>query len=179
MMRTVRAFSAVLLVVSGIAVADGGGSFTVKGKTTVLKSAYAYSRPDPFDASKQTTVIVFSERVMDTAKINAATDRVTALSHATDDFVAGQEHRSAAVEIYIARDDPKFPVQQIGFDLPGLSSSASTGPDNYTLQLKRNDGKRIEGTLKSTKEAAKTADHGGFFDLQFALDVASTTPGPK
>jgi hypothetical protein len=179
MMWTARACSIILLAVSGIAVAAGGGTFTVMGTTTALMSAYAYSRPDPFDASKQTTVIVFSERELDTAKINAATDRVSALSHATDDLTAGQEHRSAAVEIFIARDDPRHPVQQIGFDLPGLSSSASTGPDNYTLQLKRNDGMRIEGTFKSTKESAKNAEHGGFFDLHFELDVASTSTNPK
>ena len=165
-----RAFPVVLLAV-GIAVADGGGTFTVKGKTTNLKSAYAYSCPDPFDQAKQSTVIVFSERVIDTAKIDAATDRKGALAHAVNEFDMGKEERPANVEIYIARNDPGFPVQQIGFELPGLSSSASVGADRYALHLKRNDAKRIEGTLLSTKEAAKTAEHGGFFDLHFALDV--------
>lgn len=173
---SMRVLAVMLLAGSGIAFADGGGTFTVKGKTMVLKSAYAYSRPDPTDATKQTTVIVFSERLLDAAKINAAADRVDALMHATDDRLSDKEEKPANVDLWIAQDDPKFPVQQIGFEVPGRSASASTGTDNYTLQLKRNDGKRIEGTFKSTKDAAKTAERGGYFDLNFALDVV---PGKK
>ncbi len=169
--------AAILLAATTIALAGGGGTFTVKGKTRTLKSAYAYSRPDPFDNSKQSTAIVFSERVIDIAKINAAEDRVEALEHAINDYFPDQETKPSSVDIIIARDDPQAPIQQIGFDLPGLSSSASTGAGNYTLTLKRNDAKRIEGTLRSTKEAAKTAEHGGYFDLHFALDVASPTSG--
>lgn len=171
--------TAILLATCGIAFADGGGTFTVKGKTFVLKSAYAYSRPDPFDHSKQSTVIAFSERLIDAKKIDAATDRLDALSHAMNDFVPDKEVKPASVEVMIARDDKEFPIQQIGFELPGLSSSASVGADRYKLELKRNDGKRIEGTLHSTKEAAKTAEHGGYFDLHFALDVASLPADQK
>jgi len=58
-------------------------------------------------------------------------------------------------------------------------SSFAIGTDNYTLDLKVNDGKRIEGTLRSTHDAEKTDDHGHWFDLHFALDVASGPPfGP-
>jgi hypothetical protein len=53
------------------------------------------------------------------------------------------------------------------------------GAGKYKLELKRNDDKRIEGTLHSTKEADKTAEHGGYFDLHFALDVARALPGQK
>jgi hypothetical protein len=176
---TALALTATLLATCGIAFADGGGTFTVKGKTTVLKSAYAYSRPDPLDHSKQSTVIAFSERVIDVQKIDAAEDRRDALSHAMNDYVSDREMKPASVEITIARDDKQFPIEQIGFELPGLSSSASVGADRYKLTLTRNDGKRIEGTLHSTKEAAKTAEHGGYFDLHFALDVASSSAGQK
>ncbi|MFI5197405.1 MAG: hypothetical protein ACHQJD_02200 [Thermoanaerobaculia bacterium] len=151
----------------------------MKGKTFALKSAYAYSRPDPFDHSRQSTVIAFSERLIDAKQIDAAKDRFGALSHAMNDYVPDKEERPASVEIIIARDDPQFPIQQIGYELPGLSSSASVGAGKYKLDLKRNDGKRIEGTLRSTKEADKTAEHGGYFDLHFALDVASARPGQK
>jgi hypothetical protein len=53
------------------------------------------------------------------------------------------------------------------------------GAGKYKLDLKRNDDKRVEGTLHSTKEADKTAEHGGYFDLHFALDVARALPGQK
>ncbi len=166
------ALTATLLATCATALADGGGTFTVKGKTTVLKSAYAYSRPDPFDRSKQSTVIAFSERLMDAKQISAAKDILDALSHAMNDH-SGTEEKPASVEVIVARNDPDSPVQQIGFELPGLSSSASVGAGRYKLDLKRNDARRIEGTLRSTKEADKTADHGGYFDLHFALDVVS------
>ena len=124
-------------------------------------------------------MIAFSERLIDSKKIDAAEDRRDALSHAMNDYDSDKEVKPASVEIMIARDDKQFPVQQIGFDLPGLSSSASVGSDLYKLTLTRNDGKRIEGTLHSTKEAAKTAEHGGYFDLHFVLDVASSTADKK
>jgi hypothetical protein len=79
------ALTAALLATCGIAFADGGGTFTVKGKTIALKSAYAYSRPDPFDHSKQSTVIAFSERLIDAKQIDAAKDRPNALSHAMNE----------------------------------------------------------------------------------------------
>ena len=173
------ALTAALLVACGIAFAEGGGTFTVKGKTTVLKSAYAYSRPDPFDQSKQSTVIAFSERLIDAKAIDAAGDRMAALSHAMNDYLPDKENRPASVEIMIARSDPQFPIQQIGFELPGRSSSASVGAEKFKLVLKRNDAKRIEGTLLSTKEADKTAERGGYFDLHFALDVASSSADKK
>lgn len=173
------ALTATLLATCGIAFADGGGTFTVKGKTTVLKSAYAYSRPDPLDHSKQSTVIAFSERLIDAKQIDAAQDRPDALSHAMNDYVPDKEMKPASVEIIIARDDPQSPIQQIGYEMPGLSSSASVVADKYKLTLKRNDAGRIEGTLHSTKEADKTAEHGGYFDLHFALDVASPSADQK
>jgi hypothetical protein len=167
--------TATLLATSATAFADGGGKLTVKGKTTQLKSAYAYSGPDPFDPSKQSTVIAFSERLIDARQIDASKDLLGALSHAMNDYSPEKEERPASVEVVIARSDPDSPVQQIGFELPGLSSSASVGAGRYKLDLQRNDALRIEGTLRSTKEADKTAEHGGSFDLHFELDVASPT----
>jgi hypothetical protein len=167
------ALTAILLATCGTAFADGGGTFIVKGKTYLLKSAYAYSRPDPFSPSKQSTVILFSEILIDTKKVDSATDRGSALSHIMSDHLPDKDERAGSVEIMIARDDAQFPLQQIGYTIPNEDSSASVGADRYKLVLKRNDAKRIEGTLVSTKEAAKTAEHGGYFDLHFALDVAS------
>ena len=173
------ALTAILLATCGMAFADGGGTFTVKGKTFVLKSAYAYSRPDPFDHSKQSTVILFSERLIDAKKLDSATDRGSALDHVIFDHLPDKDERAGSVEIMIGRDDAKFPIQQIGYTIPNENSSASLGADRYKLVLKRNDAKRIEGTLLSTKDAAKTAEFGGYFDLHFALDVADAQPAKK
>ena len=165
--------AATLLGTCAMACADGGGTFTVQGKTIALKDAYAYSRPDPFDHSKQTTLIAFSTRLIDKKQIDAAQDHAGALSDAMNLYFPDKEERPSSVEIMIARNDPESPIQQISYSTPDRSSSASTGSGNYKLELKSNDGKRIEGTLHSTKEAAKTAEHGGYFDLHFALDVAN------
>ena len=179
MKRATVVLTAILLATCGTAFADGGGTFTVQGKTFVLKSAYAYARPDPFDPSKQSTVILFSEKLIDAKKIDSATDRGSALDQVIFDHLPGKDERSGSVEITIARDDAERPIQQIGFTTPDKNSSASVGSDLYKLVLKHNDAKRIEGTLISTKEAAKTAEHGGYFDLHFALDVASAQAAKK
>jgi hypothetical protein len=163
--------AATLSLTCGSAIADGSGALVVGGKTFALKSAYAYSRPDPFDESKQSTVIAFSERVLDTKKIDGAGDRRSALSDAMDAYFPDKEERPANVEVMIARADATRPVQQVAYTIPGLSSSASVGAGKYKLDLKRNDDQRIEGTLRSANEADKTAEHGGYYELEFALDV--------
>ncbi|MEO6323463.1 MAG: hypothetical protein ABIT01_10405 [Thermoanaerobaculia bacterium] len=162
--------AAILVVPSGLALADGGGSFTVKGTTYPLKSAYAYSAPDPFDHSKQSTVIVFSERVIDVKKVGAGSDPLDALDHAVQDR-SGDEKRPNRVEVMIARDDPKSPVQQIGYQTDQVTSSASVGSGRYQLVLKKNDAGRIEGTLRTTNAKDKTSEFGAYVDLHFALDL--------
>lgn len=161
--------TSILLLASTGAWADGGGSFIVKGKAFELKSAYAQTCPDPFDSSRSSTMIAFSSRPFDDHQIATAEDPAGALSAALHAFSSGEE-RPTKVQITLSREKPESPVQLISYTIPGLSSQASAR--NLTVELKHNDGKRVEGTLRSNDEAAKTAKFGGgFFELHFALDV--------
>ena len=51
-----------------------------------------------------------------------------------------------------------------------MGVAGSDNPAAYKLEIKRNDDKRIEGTLKSTDELKKKAVE---FDIKFNLDVAA------
>lgn len=167
-----------LFACCGGASADGGGSFIVQGKEFALKNAYAHTRPDPFDDSKQSTVIYFSGRAFDASQIEASNDRAAALSAALNSYLPSTEERPSQVEVVFARGDAAAPIQSIGFTIPDLSSGASVSGDRYTLDLKRNDDERIEGTLRSKIEADKNSKFGGaYFDLHFALDVHPDVEG--
>lgn len=169
MKLTTLAALSILLATSASAWAGGGGSFIVKGKAFALQSAYAQTCPDPFDSSKQSTVIDFSGKAFDDQQIATADDPASALARALNAFASGED-RPAKVRVILARANPASPVQDISYSIPGLSSQASAR--NLTVELKHNDGKRVEGSLRSSDEAAKTARFGGgFFELDFALDV--------
>ncbi len=164
---SVSLFSAV-----AIAKADAGGNFTVEGKTFNLLGAYAYTCPNPYDQTKPATVITFSIRKLDAKAIESADDPAAALSAAVNAYLPAQEARPAHVKVIFARLDPESPITDISFSIPELSSQASSNIASYVLDLKRNDDKRIEGTLVSKNESAKTQKYGGgYFDLKFALDV--------
>lgn len=164
-------FIAALTAASFNACADAGGKFIVEGKEFALVSAYAYTHPHPFDDSKPSTVIAFSGRAFDEKAIATSDDPVSALSTALNSYVPGEE-RPARVEIIFSRDDKESPIVDISYAIPALSSQASARAANYTIQFERNDDQRIEGSLRSNQESAKTAKYGGgYFDLHFALDV--------
>lgn len=171
MKLTKLALLTTLLGTGTSAFADGGGSMTIQGKEFALKSAYAYSCPDPFDKSKQSTEIAFSGRVLDTKQIESLDNASGALSAALNQYFPDKEARPTQVTIILARGNTEAPIQNISYSIPNLSSGASVGAAYYTLDLKRHDDKRIEGTLRSKNKSDKTSRFGGYFDLHFALDV--------
>jgi hypothetical protein len=171
MKLTKLALITMLLGTSASAFADGGGSITIEGKEFALKSAYAYSCPDPFDKSKQSTEIAFSGRVFDAKQIDTADNPSGALSALLNEYFPDKEDRPTQVTIILARGNTESPIQNISYSIPKLSSGASVGAAHYTLDLKRHDDKRIEGTLRSKNKSDKTSRFGGYFDLHFALDV--------
>ncbi len=163
--------TASLLAASFGALADGGGSFTIKGKAFALKSAYAYSHPDPYDNTKPSTVIAFSGRAFDETAIATADDPASALSEALNSYIPSEEDRPTQVTITFARNIAASPILDISYSIPDLSSGASAAATRYSIELKRNDDQRIEGTLRSRNEADKASEFDGYFDLHFALDV--------
>ena len=164
--------SASLFAAVAHAKSDAGGSFTVEGKSFNLLGAYAYTCPNPYDQTKPATVITFSIRKIDAKVIESADDSAAALQTAVNSYLPDKEARPASVKVILARLDPESPITDISYSIPELSSQASSNIANYVLDLKRNDDKRIEGTLLSKNESAKTQKYGGgFFDLKFALDV--------
>jgi len=147
-------------LVSGLAGAAGSGTLYQDGKQTALVSAYAFRGPDPFEKGKEITTVVFADKPIDAAAINAAADRGEAVS---DQLRAKDATR---VELNLESDGS---VQNVNINAPGSSGSQS-GSGWYTLKLVQNDAKRIEGTFRSNDE--KDKKEGRFYDLKFALDIA-------
>ena len=144
----------------GLAWADGSGALYQEGKQTTLVSAYAFRAPDPFDKAKQITTVVFSDKPIDAAAVNASADRGEAVS----DQLRSKD--ALRLELNLESDGS---VQNININGPGFSGSQS-GSGWYTLKLVHNDAKRVEGTFRSNDEADKK--EGRFYDLKFALDLA-------
>jgi hypothetical protein len=157
--KSVFAITALFALLCAGAHASGSGEVTREGKTTKLANAYAYRRVDHFDAKKKLTVVVFSTEPAETAKVNAAADRIRELESQLD------HKRATYVEIEIASDGS---VQQLGLQAPGLSTS---GGSMDKPVLARNDGQRIEGSFRTTDEKKKTSGFGAYYDLKFALDI--------
>ena len=153
-----------LALACGLAHADGSGTLYNDGKTIALKSAYAYRMPDPFDKTKQITRIVFADKIIDAAALNESSDR--------DDAIDSQLRGATRVELNLAGDDS---VENVNIQADGSSGSQS-GSGWYTLALKHNDDKRVEGSFHTNDEADKKTGH--YFDLAFALDLpAAPAPG--
>ncbi|MEO5559778.1 MAG: hypothetical protein ABIO49_08160 [Dokdonella sp.] len=153
-----------LALVSGFALADGSGTLYNEGKAITLKSAYAYRMPDPFEKSKQITRVVFADKVIDADALKDASDR--------DDAIDAQLRGATRVDLNLDADGS---VQNVNIRTDGSSGSQS-GSGWYTLTLKHNDEKRIEGSFHTNDEADKKSGH--YYDLTFALDLpAAPTPG--
>jgi hypothetical protein len=153
-------FTAIALALApALSLAAGSGTLYQDGKPIALVNAYAYRGPDPFDKSKEITTIVFADKPIDAAAVDAAADRGDAL----DDQM--RQKQATRVELNLAGDGS---VQNVNINAPGFSGSQS-GSGWYTLKLARNDGKRIEGSFRSNDEADKK--DGRFYDLSFALDI--------
>ncbi len=152
-----------LALVSGLAHADGSGTLYNDGNAIALKSAYAYRMPDPFDKTKQITRIVFADKMIDAAALNDSSDR--------EDAIDGQLRGATRVELNLDGDGS---VENVNIQADGSSGSQS-GSGWYTLELKHNDEKRVEGSFHTNDEADKKSGH--YFDLAFALDLAAA-PAP-
>ena len=175
-----RFLGPILLILTTAAHADGGGSVYLDKVALSMTSAYAYAAEDYFDKSKTAVVVVMRDRPIDAAAYDAAPDRAKAFGNVVGNMLG----TGASLRFVIGSDKNGRAVVEgvdTGYRGQGAyrSGSFTMAPDNYTLDLKVNDGKRIEGTLRSTHESEKTEDHGHWFDLHFALDVASGPPfGP-
>ena len=146
-----------LLVASGLALADGSGTFHTDGRAIELKGAYAYRMPDPFDDDAQITRIVFADRAIDAAALADAADR----DEAIDEMLRG----AVRVDLNLEADGS---VQNINTRV-GDTSGSQSGSGWYTLDLKRNDDQRVEGSFVSNDEDDKK--DGRYYDLAFALDL--------
>jgi hypothetical protein len=157
MNNAMRLVPLALALASGLVFADGSGTFYNEGKPIALKGAYAYRMADPFDKSKQITRVVFADKAIDAAALKDASDRDSAI----DEQLRGATH----VDLNLEADGS---VQNVNLSMDGYSGSQS-GSGWYTLSLKRNDDKRVEGHFQSNDEADKKS--GRYYDLTFALDL--------
>lgn len=146
-------------LLSGFAIAGGSGTLYDHGKKIALPNAYAYRGADPFDKDKQITVVVFADKPIDAKALLNARDRGDAL----DDQMRKLEATRLSLNV-----EADGSVQNVNINGPEGSASQS-GSGWYTLTLKQNDAKRIEGSFVSTDEADKK--DGRFYDLTFTLDL--------
>jgi hypothetical protein len=160
MKRSFACSLTMLALACGLARADGSGTLYEDGKPLTLVSAYAYRAPDPFDATKEITTIVFSDKKIDAAAVNAAANRGEA--------VADQLRHAQATRVELnLESDGSF--ENINIMSMGSSGSQS-GSGWFTMKLAKNDAKRVEGTFRTNDEADKKS--GRYYDLKFALDIA-------
>ena len=155
-------FAAAALLAFACAHASGSGEVTKEGTTTKLTNAYAYRSADHFDATKMLTVVVFSTEPVDTAAVDAASDRGHELESQLD------HKRATYVEMEIAADGS---VEQLSYQAPGNNMSGGT---HDKPALTRNDDKRIEGTFRTTDEKKKTNGFGAYYDVKFSVDIPAT-----
>jgi ketosteroid isomerase-like protein len=151
---------AMLTLASSLAHADGSGTLYQDGKALTLVSAYAYRGPDPFDKTKEITTVVFSDKKIDAAAVNAAADR----GEAVEDQLRRQN--ATRLELNIEDDGSLQNVNVVS----GGSSGSQSGSGWYTMKLAHHDAKRVEGSFHTNDEADKKS--GRYYDLKFALDLA-------
>jgi hypothetical protein len=163
MRHALRCLPLGLAIASTLAFADGSGTLYNEGKAIALKSAYAFRMPDPFDKGKQITRVVFADKAIDAAALKEAGNR--------DDAIDTQLHDATRVDLNLDADGT---VQNVNIHASGYSGSQS-GSGWYTLKIKRNDDKRVEGSFRTNDEADKKSGH--YYDLTFALDLPAV-PAP-
>lgn len=146
-----------LALAPGMVLAAGSGTVYHDGQATALAHAYAYRTPDPFDKDKQITRIVFTDRAIDAAAVRDASNR--------DDAIDEQLHGATRVDLNLEADGS---VQNVNTRI-GDRIGTQSGSGWYTLTLKRNDDKRVEGSFHSNDESEKKS--GRYYDLTFALDL--------
>lgn len=146
-----------LALAPGMVLAAGSGTVYHDGQATALAHAYAYRTPDPFDKDKQITRIVFTDRAIDAAAVRDAGNR--------DDAIDEQLHGATRVDLNLEADGS---VQNVNTRI-GDRIGTQSGSGWYTLTLKRNDDKRVEGSFHSNDESEKKS--GRYYDLTFALDL--------
>lgn len=157
MKTLVRLIQASLLLGCGAVLAAGSGTLYQEGKAMALKNAYAFRIADPFDKGKQITRVVFSDRPIDGAVLDDAADRESALD--------GMLRGATRVELNI---EPDGSFQNVNLQTDSGSGSQS-GSGWFTLDLKHNDDKRIEGSFHTNDESEKKT--GRYYELSFAFDL--------
>lgn len=163
-MQIIRSVHAIFvtgaLMASALACASGSGSVVWTGQSAQMRDAYAYNRRDDFTGAILTEV-EFTDQQVDAAKVNAA--------KGSSGMIRPLQLPWGAQYVYLSISDEK--ITRIAVS---LKRSGDALPNSCcTLTLTRNDGNRIEGTLRS-KEKKPSAT---FVDLKFALDLGSPDLG--
>lgn len=160
--------SALLLATAAAAHAEGGGTFRHEGKSYPLSSAFAYTTADHFDKNRKLVAVTLSDAAIDAATIDAAKDRDDALSTYL------RRHKANSVTLELDPSNKDAPLQQFKLVMDSYQSAGGMTPGFYTIDLKRNDGKRIEGTFRTKDDH----DRDGC-NVHFALDIVDGAPfGP-
>jgi hypothetical protein len=154
-----------LLVACGSASAGSFGTYTADGKTMTLNSGYAW----PVKGGKITKVAICDVAKIDPAPLNAVTDYRYNAFYAQ--ISKGNPGRGC-VELEINSDGQLEGMNTNNMNGLRMGIVSNDNPADYKLDVKRNDGKRIEGTMQSTDELKKRRNTE--FNLKFDFAVAPT-----
>jgi len=133
-----------------------------------LADSYAFAAQDEFNhdaRNRGRPVLIFTDAAMDKAAM-AKSDNVMQVLNAQHD-----DGTIKHILIFRLLADGKVFIDLRG-DEPTYTAM---GDDSEVLKLKRNDGKRVEGSYDCKDQDEKRLQGHICFDLKFALDVA----GPK
>ncbi|MEP6482844.1 MAG: hypothetical protein ABJB01_00235 [Rudaea sp.] len=153
-----------LLVGCGSASAGNFGTFTEKGKTVSLNSGYAYR----IKGEKVTKVVICDVDKIDAKALDAEDYRYNALYQQ----ISKTHPARSCVDLSITADGQLYDLTTNTMNGMKMGIASQNRPDRYKLEIKHNDDKRIEGTLRSTDELKKEKDVE--FDVKFSLDVSPT-----
>lgn len=136
------------------------------GQPIGLVDTYAFRTVDPTDLQRRKcTVVAFTDHPMDKAALNAAADPTDELRNQQ------QNSKFENVVILMLVANGRVIVRWAGAD-----SYTGFGEASEALSVKRNDEKHIEGSFVTKDAREKRLKGHIFWDLHFALDVASAQP---
>lgn len=162
---TATCCAAALLAACGSAAASNFGTYTADGKTIPLNSGYAWT----IRGDKNTKVVMCDVAKIDAEPLNAI-DGYRYNAFYTQ--VSKTNPARGCVELKITPDGSLDDLTTNTMNGMHMGVAGNSRPAAYKLEIKRNDGKRIEGTLHSTDELKKSKNVE--FDIKFNLDVAPT-----
>jgi hypothetical protein len=142
------------------------GTLTLNGKSVPLRYAYAMAQPNTFDASKNDTAILLTEKPLP----EGAIDEIGDLQEAAHDVIRGRKHEGMA---YFKINNAGKPIYEL-IDHPALLGGQyrqiqMSGFTHADFAPKQMGPDRVEGTFATSKPE-------DFMSYKYEIKVAFSAP---